>query len=169
MPGLSTRRIASDSVTTVAGCAWLIGLVAWYAGASAAIDRTLDAIPLFIPVAIGSVLAGLAALALPSQRGKGGLGNAIFLAGGLAFIGFELAVLGNCHADDSPAHEERGTVLSFKNPTKGPPTIAVRLNGEHVSFQASHADGCDVGDAAILELRSGMFGAPWMQAIRCKR
>jgi hypothetical protein len=60
-------------------------------------------------------------------------------------------------------------VLSFKNPTKGPPTIAVHLNGERVSFQASHADGCEVGDAVIVELRAGAFGAPWMQAMRCPR
>lgn len=168
MAGLSTRRIASDSVTNVAACAWLIGLVAWYAGASAAIDRTLEPLSLLAPVAIASVLAGLAALALPSQRGKGRFGNALFLAAGLAFFGFELAVLINRYADASSAREERSTVLSFKQPSKGPRTITVALGGARASFQASHAPGCDVGDTAIIELRSGAFSAEWMHSIRCQ-
>jgi hypothetical protein len=170
MPGSFTqRRPRSDRITNVAGCVWVAGLVAWYGGASAAIDRTLDAKALFIPVVIASFIGGTIALFMEPKRDKGAFGTALFLAAGLAFLGFDLAALANRYADPSAALTAQATVLSFHDSPKGPPSVQLQLGAERVSFVATLAEGCRVDDKAKLELRDGAFGARWMQSIRCER
>jgi hypothetical protein len=166
---ISIRRPLVDRITNVAGCAWIAGLVAWYAGGSAAIDRTLDGMSLFIPVAVLSLIGGIAALFMEPKLDKGAFGTAVFLAAGLALLGFDLAALINRYADGSTAYAGHATVLSFKDPAKGPPTVSLELDGERISFAATHAEGCSVGSRTSVELRQGAFGARWMQSIRCER
>jgi len=167
MPVSRPKKYATDRVTTIGACAWFAGLTSWYAGAHDAIDRTLDAMPLFVAVAIVAVLAGLGSLTLQPKLGKAAFGEALFLAAGFAFVGFNLATLANRYVDGSAPQLERGTVLAFKEPTKGPKTIQLALRGERISFAASNAEGCSVGDRVVVELRSGAFGAEWMRSIRC--
>ena len=167
-PRISLRRPLADRITNVAGCAWIGGLVAWYAGAYAAIDRTLDGMSLFIPMAVLSLIGGIAALCMERKLDKGAFGTATFLAAGLALFGFGLAALINRYADGSAAYAEHATVLSFQDPAKGPPTVSVELDSERISFAATHAEGCDVGSRASVELRQGAFGARWLQSIRCE-
>jgi len=157
----------ADRITNVAGCAWIAGLIAWYAGAYAAIDRTLDAIALFVPVAIVGVIGGAIGLFMEPKRDTSAIGTAVFLAVGLAFFGLDLAALINRYADRSEAESTRATVLSFQDPTKGPRTVSLELSGERVSFDATYAEGCSVGDTADIELRGGAFGARWLHGIRC--
>lgn len=157
----------ADRITNVAGCAWIGGLIAWYAGGYAAIDRMLDAMTLFAPVAILSVIGGAIALFMEPKRDKSAFGTAVFLAVGLAFFGLDLTALINRYADRSEAESKRATVLSFQDPTKGPRTVSLELGGERVSFDATHAQGCSVGDKANVELRGGAFGARWLHSIRC--
>jgi hypothetical protein len=165
---ISLRRPLADRITNVAGCAWIAGLAAWYAGGSAAIDRTLDGMSLFIPVAILSLIGGVVALFMEPKLDKGALGTAVFLAAGLALFGFDVAALINRYADQSAAYAKRATVLSFQDRAKGPLTVSVELDGERISFEATHAEGCSVGSRARVELRQGAFGARWMQRIRCE-
>jgi hypothetical protein len=165
---ISIRRPLADRITNVAGCAWIAGLVAWYAGASAAIDRTLDGMSLFIPVAVLSLIGGVAALCMERKLDKGAFGTAVVLAAGLALLGFDLAALINRYADGSAAYAEHATVLSFQDPVKGPPTVSVGLDGKRLSFEATHAEGCSVGSRASMELRQGAFGARWLQSMRCE-
>lgn len=159
----------ADRVTNVAGCAWIAGLVAWYAGAYAAIDRTLDGLALFIPVAILSVAGGAIGLFMEPKRDKGAFGTAVFLAAGLALFGFGLAALINRYADRSEVLDARATVLSFQQPAKGPRTVSLQLGGERVSFDAAYAEGCRIGDTPEVELRGGALGARWLHRIRCER
>lgn len=165
----TARRVLSDRITNVAACAWVAGLIAWYAGAYAAIDRTLDALALFVPVAILAVIGGVVGLVMEPKRDKSAFGTALFLAAGLAFASFDLAALINRYADRSDVQAIRATVLSFQNPTKGPRTVRLELGGERVSFDATYAQGCAVGDTAEVELRDGAFGARWLHHIRCER
>lgn len=164
----SIRRPLADRISNAAACTWFAGLVAWYAGASAAIDRTLDGMSLFLPVAVVSLIGGVAALCLERKLDKGALGTAVVLATGLALLGFDLAALFNRYADDSAAYVEHATVRSFQDPAKGPPTISVGLGGKRLSFEAAHAEGCRVGSRAAMELRQGAFGARWLQSMRCE-
>jgi hypothetical protein len=164
---ISIRRPLADRITNVAGCVWIAGLAAWYAGAYAAIDRTLDGMSLFIPVAGLSLIGGIVALFLEPKLDRGAFGTAVFLAAGLALFGFDLAALINRYADGSTAYAGNATVLSFQDPVKGPPTVSLQLDGERISFEATHAKGCSVGSRASVELRRGAFGARWMQGIRC--
>jgi hypothetical protein len=157
----------ADRITNVAASAWIGGLIAWYAGAYAAIDRTIDGMALFIPVAILAVIGGAIGLFVEPKRDKSAFGTAVFLAAGLAFFGFELAALLNRYADGSATQSIRAPVLSFQNPAKGPRTVSLELGGERVSFDATHAGGCGVGDTAEVELRGGAFGARWLHGIRC--
>lgn len=167
MPARPSNRLVGDRVANVAACAWIAGLIAWYAGGSSAIDRTLEPMALFIPVAIFSVLGGAAGLITEKKVDKASLGTALFLAAGLALLGFDLVALLNRHVDGSAATVERATVLAFKDPTKGPRTVSLELGGERVSVQATHAEGCGVGSSASVELREGALGAPWLQSISC--
>jgi hypothetical protein len=157
----------ADRITNVAAAAWIAGLIAWYAGAYAAIDRTLDAVALFIPIAILAVIGGGIGLFMEPKRDKSAFGTAVFLAAGLAFFGFELAALLNRYADRSDAQRVRATVLSFQNPSKGPRTVSLELGGERFSFDATYAGGCGVGARAEVELRGGALGARWLHGIRC--
>lgn len=167
MSRIAIRRPLADTITNVAACAWIAGLIAWYAGGSAAIDRTLDGMALFIPVAVVSLIGGVVALAMEPKRDKAAFGTAAFLALGLSLFGFDAAALLNRYADGSAARTERATVMSFKDPSKGPRTVSLQLGDARVSFEASHAQGCAVGDRASVELRDGAFGARWLQRIQC--
>lgn len=140
----------------------------WYAGGSAAIDRTLDGMSLFIPVAVVSLMGGVAALWMEPKLDKGAFVTAVVLASGLALLGFDLAALINRYADGSAAYAQQAAVLSFQEPTKGPPTVSVGLDGKRLSFEATHAKGCSVGSRAFVELRQGAFGARWLQSMRCE-
>jgi hypothetical protein len=169
MSRISSRRPLADTATNIAASSWVAGLVAWYAGGSTAIDRTLDGMALFIPIAIVSLIGGVVALLMEPRRDKEALVTALVLALGLALSGFTFAALLNRYADGSAARVERATVLSFKQPSKGPRMVSLELGGARVSFQATNAEGCGVGDGASVELRDGAFGVPWMQRIRCER
>jgi hypothetical protein len=169
MSRISIRRPLGDTLTNIAGCAWIAGLIAWYAGGAAAIDRTLDGLVLFIPIAVLSLIVGVAGLVMERKLDKGAIGTAVFLALGLAFLGFDLAALLNRYADGSTPRSERATVLSFATPSKGPRTVSLELDGERVSFDAEHAGACGVGDRALVELGDGAFGARWLRSMRCER
>lgn len=162
------RRPLADRISNVAGSTWIAGLVTWYAGASTAIDCTLDWMSLFIPVAVVSLIGGVAALCMERKLDKGAIGTAVVLAAGLALLGFDLAALVNRYADGSTAYAEHATVLSFQDPAKGPPTVSVGLDGKRLTFEATHAPGCSVGSRASMELRRGAFGARWLQRMRCE-
>ena len=123
---------------------------------------------LFIPVAVLSLIGGVAALFMEPKLDKGAFGTAVFLAAGLALFGFDLAALINRYADGSAAYAGQATVLSFQDPAKGAPTVSVELDGERISFEATHAEGCSVGSRASVELRRGAFGARWLQRMRCE-
>jgi hypothetical protein len=169
MPSRSSiRRPLEDKITNVAACAWIAGLIAWYAGGSAAIDRTLDGMTLFVPVAVLSLIGGVVALVMEPKLSTSAFGTAVFLALGLMLFGLDAAALLNRFADGSTGRQERATVLSFEQPSKGPRTVTLALGGEKISFDASHAEGCDVGAFASVELRDGALGAPWLHSIRCE-
>jgi len=159
----------ADRVANVGSCAWIAGLIAWYSGAYAAIDRTLDGKELFIPVALLSVIGGAIGLFMEPKRDKGAFGTAVMLALGFALFGFGIAALINRYADRSQTLAVRATVLSFQKPSKGPLTVSLELSGERVSFDASYAQGCRVGQLAEVELRGGAFGARWLHSVRCER
>lgn len=165
---ITPRRTLSDRVTNVAGCTWILGLIAWYAGGSTAIDRMLEPMALLVPVAIVGVISGAAALVAERRLEKGALGTALFLALGVVLLGFDLGALANRYGDGSSARTERATVLSFQDPAKGPRTVSLELRGQRVSFQATNAEGCSIGDRAAVELRDGALGAAWLQRIRCE-
>ncbi len=164
----TARRISTpDRITNVGAVAFIAGLVTWYAGASDAIDRTLSAANFFYAASALGVFAALIALVVQRSWKKGDLGNAIFLAAGIAFVTFNCVALLNRHADTSQRHSETGNVLSFATPSKGPRAIHIALATNHISLHAHSAPGCNIGNVAVVALRAGALGATWVENVRC--
>jgi hypothetical protein len=157
----------SDRVINIGAVAFIAGLVSWYAGASDAIDRMLSAwTTLLVACGLG-VVAAMGALIVQRSVRKRDVGNAVFLAVGIAFISFNCAALLNRYADTSSVRRESGTVLSFAMPNKGPRSIRIALTAQRISLIASKAPGCDIGNNATVELRTGALGTAWVQNVTC--
>lgn len=157
----------SDRVVHAGGLAFIAGLVTWYAGASDAIDRALTVSRFFVVACALGFVAGLVALIARGSVRKRVVGDAVFLAAGIAFITFNSAALCNRYADTSTRRSEVGAVVSFATPTKGPRTIRIALAEQPIVLSASNASGCEIGDQANVDLRSGALGTRWIQEVHC--
>ena len=149
------------------GLAFVIGLAAWYFGASASLDRALATGTFFVAAAAVGTLAALSALALQRRIRKAALANAAFAGVGAAFLAFNLAALANEYADRSPARVEPGRLLERYAPNKGPDMMRFEWRGRRLSIQARHTDGCAQRQTAMLEIREGALGELWLARVRC--
>jgi hypothetical protein len=154
--------------------AFFAGLVAWYAGGSAALDRTLDVAPMLVPTlcAIGLGLGASGWFAVRSGRTKQALGNAVFAGAGLGFLVFTLALSLNRYADSGLGREASATVTGYKTSSKGPRMAKLRGTGGELptsfAIQAASLEGCAQGDLAKLEVRPGALGLAWVSKVTCR-
>ncbi len=147
---------------------FVLGLVAWYAGGSDALDRLLVIKPLLLGAAGLAALAFVLGLVLDSRPRKKALTAGVTLAAGLVLLGLPSTALMNRYADGSVVQVDTATVVRFRSQHKGPRLVALAWRGREVEVQASRAVGCAERDEAKLEVRAGALGLPWVASMRCE-
>ena len=114
----------------VVALGFIVGLVVWYAGGSAALDRLLDIGPLIRFTAILMAAAALLVGGYEFMRGntlKNALIQALLTAALCALLGSTLGALVNRYADSTPGRVEQALLTGFKTPTKGPKKATFRV------------------------------------------
>jgi hypothetical protein len=169
-------RLTSKPKKDLLAISFVLGLIAWYLGGSAALDRLLDAGPI---IRFTLLLAGLAALLgttyelMQGRAFKHALTQGVLLAAVCALLGSTLGALVNRHADRTQARREEAVVTGFKTPSKGPTSavfeFVTRSTPKRFSLHAGTADGCREGSRAALDVGQGFFGMPWVVRVSCRQ
>src|SRR5688572_9176565 len=145
---------------------WVAGLAWWYLGGSSAIARLYDETPAILAgVGFGCVVAAALAVALRGEGFKRAAGEGVFAGAGTALVLVCAVPWFNQHLDGSAGQEVGFTVEAVRQPTKGPRSLDVSLEGRVVNLP--YADGCAKGASGVVTRRAGAFGMAWTSTPRC--
>lgn len=155
---------------TVGLVAFVGGLVLWYAGGHQAMNALLDGAALrnlvLLLAALSAVIVALLQRGLPPKKL---LGNAGFMAAGVAMSGSCVLAIANRALDTSSVHDEPAQIVSYKKPSKGPEDVTIAIDGRRASFYAERAPRppCAAGAPATVHLRDGALGMRWLASVTC--
>lgn len=147
------------------------GLLLWYLGGSAALDRMVDPMRLVFPVVLGAlvVAAGVGLAARGAERGVRLRSTIAFAFAGGAILLWGLVPLANQLADRSAPLTAVGAVVGVQERSKGPDVVTIGLDEPRLELglAAHRAPGCAAGDVVGVELGRGAAGWWWVRSARC--